>query len=301
MLKKLLLVIMVLSGLWVSAFFICDLTPQKFLKLSTIREHDNIASLLRLSMKNVIDPGHLISKIPYRGGRFVDVLPERRYRKSLVEGKGDCSILSGGLAFLLLSRDVDFAMLHLLWVPGFPEGKGHVAMSVPVEVDNIKRSAIVDLQEGGLVIGSNGILSAIDLSNRAVGSAKIRPFHSSHDDRSKYYSRENLDKSVVGVMPKNEIQKYYAFVSDIYINLGHRVIERYVFDVLALMVGVFPRIYISSTDALILQAAYGAAWYISQALLWAARLLCLLAILLGFMVTLKLVTWAVGPRRGYTK
>jgi len=248
------------------------LSPQKFVKLASLRSPADISTHYNLSLQQTVEPQSLISEIPYERGRFVDVLPSRRYEKSIENGRGDCSNLAYGAAYLFIRENIDFSILHLLRVPGFPSGEGHVSLEVALQLDGEPKSAILDLLEGGVLQNDDGYISSADLIEDTPQGIIIRPFHPKKDRRSAYYTYKNLARTVLGFTPKKEVARYFKFVDALYINLGHRSLERYLFDSTALLLGIFPNIYVNAEDLTRIDEFYSVDRILSIFLLWAVRI-----------------------------
>lgn len=267
-------------------FFSTILTPQKFVKLASLRASQDVQEYLDLSLGNTLNPEATVQNIPYERGRFVDVLPKRRYERSIVQGKGDCSNLANGLAYALIKQDIDFSVLHLLQLPGFTEGKGHVALEVALEVDGVRQSAILDLLEGGVLSDGRQIISSDDLISGDHDPIAVIPYHRTRDERSAYYEAKNLETTVLGFTPNEEMENYFNFIGTIYIDIGHRAVERYLFDSVALLLGIFPKIYIPADDMISIDEEHYRARFISKLFLWMLRALCVLIIMFVLNVLL---------------
>lgn len=278
--------LIVIAGV-VSAFF--SLTPQKFIKLASLRTDADVSIHASLSTNKVVDPKKIVSAIPYIRGRFIDVLPKRRYERSIINGKGDCSNLAHGLAYSLVESNIDFSIVHLLKMPGFIDGEGHVALEAAMVIDGVRRSAVLDLLEGGILTDGSKIISSKDLLSGEYEQIRVIPYHETRDEKSRYYQSEQLKNTVLGFTPDEEIQQYFSFIETIYLDLGNKGIERYVFDGMALLIGLYPKIHVSETDANKIKEEFGTAQILSTILLWTIRLVVLsffLYVISGLIVRL---------------
>lgn len=279
---------LVTAGVGLALF--ASLTPQKFLKLVSLRTEPDVSIHSKLSTNNVLDPEKLISSIPYDRGRFVDVMPKRRYERSIINGKGDCSNLAHGLAYWLLEKEIDFSIIHLLKMPGFVDGEGHVALEAAMTINGNNQSAVLDLLEGGVLSNGSEILSAADLLVGNNEQIKVIPYHPSRDDKSRYYEKAQLENTLLGFTPNEEIERYFNFIETIYLDLGHKKIERYLFDSIALLLGMYPKIYISVEDQITIDKQYGNAQSLSIILLVFLRALFLVAILFIIFYVIRRLT-----------
>ncbi|MEM7468153.1 MAG: hypothetical protein AAF387_14860 [Pseudomonadota bacterium] len=255
-----------------------SLSPQKFLKLAVLQSGATLAEHVELTLEKTFDAGALIESIPYERGRFTDVLPMRRYERAIKQGKGDCSNLAHGLAYWLVENRIDFAIVHLLRLPGFVQGKGHVALEAAMEIDGAEKAGILDLLEGGVLYDKNSLVSARDLLNETADEIIIRPYHPTRDSRSAYYEKQNLESTVIGVTPNDEQAEYFRFIESVYIDIGNRTLERYIFDGIALLVGVFPKIHVQQSDYAEIESEYGGAIFASKCALIIVRTMVLIAI-----------------------
>ena len=283
----------IIAMLIIIIFLSASLSPQKFLKLVTLRADSKVLEHTSFDASNAVDPRAVISAIPYERGRFVDVLPARRYERSILGGKGDCSNLSQGFAYWLVQRNIGFAIVHLLRIPGFTDGKGHVALETSLLVENENHKGILDILEGGVLTDGQAIVSARDLINRSHGDISVISYHRTRDDRSAYYQAENLDKTVIGFSPDEEVADYFDFVSALYINLGNRSVERYLYDGLALLTGNFPSIRVDERGYDRIMKHYAVARSCSHLVLWLLRLSAVLCALFTVSVVAR---YLINPR-----
>ena len=220
--------------------------PNRFQKWNSIKPTVCTQCVFRqIQANNALDVSFFIKSIPYQGSpKFVySVLPSTKYRKTIIEGHGDCSNLSFGAAYYLLERKIDFDIIHFLPPESFLKACGHVALRVPYNLNNTKRIGVVDLAEGGIPHNNGIFLDIGDLGNDAT-CISILTLTELKDSSSRYYVGEYLDRLFIGWTPANEVQRYYDFIEAAYISFGNEKVEKYFFDGLALLLGYYYRIYV---------------------------------------------------------
>jgi hypothetical protein len=104
--------------------------------------------------ENRVNIDGILRRIPYNSGATVyEVRPEERYRKTIVQGNGNCSNLVFGLAYLLSEEGYPYQIVHILQVDGFLSGIGHTVIDAPIMLDGNRLHGIVDVLEGGGIDG----------------------------------------------------------------------------------------------------------------------------------------------------
>lgn len=272
----------VLTGSLVIAGLVVGLTPFLFVKLNAIEPIANFSELLAVDADRAIDPVPLLENIPYQNKRIVDVLPKRRYRKTIHGGLGDCANFSYGFAFHLNNISVDYSIVHLLRSPGFEVGTGHVALETALEFGGLKQSAILDLFEGGILHDEDKLISVKDIVQGTYNDIRIIPLNKLRDDHANYYATEILANTVIGITPKNDMVRYFKFINRVYFDLDARNAEKYIYQGLALLSGYYPRILIDVQDAGRLFGEHQWQRRMANAILWSTRALVLVMICFGF-------------------
>jgi hypothetical protein len=229
-----------------SAILIIIVWPNRFQKWNSLRTDPEIKRIPRqLDSENTLDIAHFISSIPYQTNpKFIySVLPETKFRKTILGGHGDCSNLSFGAAHYLLKQHVDFEIIHFLPPESLFDGDGHVALRVPYRLSNIKQIGVVDLVEGGIPQCS-GI--SIDISELRRCNSPIAILRLTNDKSSfsQYYGREYLDRIFIGRTPSADVARYFRFIETVHIDVGSEKLQKLIFDGLALLLGFYYPIYV---------------------------------------------------------
>lgn len=262
--------------------------PLLFIKLVTVKPTDLAHSIERLNNQHLdIEP--LIRNIPYQGGYSSAVLPRERYQQTIVEGYGECSNLSYGLAYHLGQNDIDYLILHFLDIQQFPVN-GHVAVATHFQIDGEKHTGIVDLQEGGLPFDKDGYIDVPDLTNANIGKVAMRTLNERKQSIAFFYQKNYLDKTVIGVMRRAEVEHYFDFISRYHLNFGGGELEKYFYLGLSLLTGKYPTIYLQTQDFENLMAIREADRIIAVTTLLVIRVIIVLLPAVSLLVFFKMST-----------
>ena len=240
--------------------------PLLFQKLNTLAPADGFPELSRTG--EPLDVAAVVGSIPLKRAVAWTVHPSERYRRTILEGRGNCSQLAFGLAYQLERTGTDYQIVHLMKVGGLANGAGHTVVRTRYRLDGSERLGLVDLVGGGVPEVGGHALDVAALDKGPVDGLRFRFVNEAGRDPSRYY-REHLADAVVGYVPREEVRRYYRFLETIFVPLGHEKLEKYVYDGLALLSGFLPRIYVPRYDQLMAQYAGVAALH--PAALWTLR------------------------------
>ena len=231
------------------------------------------------------DVGELIRRIPYQPSTSMvyDVSPRRKYQKTVEEGHGNCSNFAFGMAYSLSQRDIDYQIVHLLPPSGFLAGEGHTVLRMPYQHDGNQRVGIVDLYEGGLPRDGAKYLDLEDLRRAGLREPNIDSLHGFHDQSSPYYG-DFLDRSIVGVIDRREVDSYNRFLEATYLPLGNAKLEKLCYDGIATVLGFYPKIQVTSGDYDRLFRGHQLKRVLALALLYFARSFLVLSFILVAML-----------------
>lgn len=195
-----------------------------------------------------IDIAGFVGNIPFRqsSGKFVyEVDPERKFNATIGRGEGDCSNMVYGTAWYLSQRKVDYGVVYILPREKFLDGTGHTVLRVRYLVDGKVRRGIVDILGGGIPLSRNRYLTMADLQTGGLPYTQIRQWNKQATTDAQYYGRF-LDESEIGYVPGRQINRYFQFIRAIYIPLGSAKLEKYFYDGLAILAGIYPNVYVNS-------------------------------------------------------
>lgn len=268
---KTLLLVQVVLALFVTAFMIFN--PIAFLKTNTIQIAD-MQQMMQLKNAEAANVSKVISQIPYRSGQTFTVEPKARFDEILASGRGNCSNKSYALAYYLQQQGVNYNIVHLLIPNKFLDGEGHVAIQTTYNLDSTVYEGVVDMYEGGLPSYQNRFINVNDMMTAGFNADdfKIYGLNQKVNDRSRYYL-EFLDSAVVGLTPSSEVNAHFDWISSIFIPLGNRKLEKFVYDGLALEFGRHPKIYVSEADYQRLFTETSLRRFLNIAALWIIRIL----------------------------
>lgn len=108
---------------------------------------------------------------------------------------------------------------------------------------------------------------------------------------------DSLSGSVIGIMRKEEVESYFSFIDKVWLPLGIKRLEKIVFDGIAVVLGYYPKTYVSEQDYNKLFEDNEAVRLASETLLMSIRLVFLMAIILIFLRTVGLIQAALLGRR----
>ncbi|QOJ32008.1 MAG: hypothetical protein HRU81_07825 [Gammaproteobacteria bacterium] len=195
-----------------------------------------------------LDVRTALGKIPYNSTAQVFAInPPDRYQRTIIEGNGNCSNFVNGLAYQLIHDGVSFQIAHFLHIEDFLRGVGHSALNVPYEIDGQHHIGIVDVAEGGIPMMKSRNLTLADLAAGGLHDVTIEPLNSRQDRASPYYG-PFLDGSILGIMDGAATARYFRFLERIYVPLGGRKLETYMYRGLAIVFALYPPVVVTAAD-----------------------------------------------------
>jgi hypothetical protein len=196
-----------------------------------------------------------------------DVDPDAKYR-NMLEGRGNCSNLVFGLARHLQLEGFDFQIVHLMRPSTFLVGTGHTVLRTRFRLEGQEQVGIVDIFAGGVPRAGGRFLDVDDLRRGPIPDLTFSSW-GGRPDRARQFYRDGLGEVEIGWIPGQEVAEYFDFVQRFYVPLGNRLLEKYVYDGLALLLGRYPEIHVS--DVRPLAAGNPIAWPFYVCALWLLR------------------------------
>ena len=240
-----------LYGLLVAAAIgVACSNPLLFQKLNTLRPAAAIPDLDTRAGR-WLDIDAIVRPIPIHGRPVWNVDPATRYRRTMIEGGGNCSQMAFGMAYQLDREAIDYQIIHMLTPGGLGMGDGHTVIRVPYRYEGVDRVGLVDLSFGVILTGASGPLDVAEVEAAPVDGWGFAPLN----DRARFpdYHDDFLVDAVLGYVPPSEVHDYYAFLDRVYFSLGSDRTEKYLFDGLALVLGVLPEVFVPLYDELMAQ------------------------------------------------
>lgn len=221
--------------------------PLLFQKLNTLRPGGPVPDLD--TSRGYVDIDALIRPIPLAGHDVWSVHPATRHRLTMVEGGGNCSQMSFGLAYQLNDDGTDYQIIHMITQTGVAIGDGHTVIRIPYRHDGVERVGLVDVSFASILTGVDGPLDVADLEALPIEGWGHVPLNDAA--RFPNYHDDFLVYSLVGYIPPREVVEYYAFLDRVYFRFGTDMLEKYVFDGLALVFGRLPEIFVPQFERLL--------------------------------------------------
>ncbi len=197
-----------------------------------------------------------------------EVMPEKKYIRTILGGAGNCSSLSFGAAYKMLKSNIDFQIVHILLPETFTKGWAHTILFSKIRHNGREERALVDLLFGGLPRSGNRLLELDDIRHGPVQGFSFEHLNDRKIDASSYYG-DYLKGAVVGVRTATDVKEYFHFISSIHVDLKSARLEKYIFDGLAVLFGKYPPTYVESRAALGAPRGY---WITYLIVLWLLRL-----------------------------
>ncbi len=237
--------------------------------------------------RNNFDVRAILEAVPYQSTAMVyEVEPEAKYIKTIEQGYGNCSNMTFGLAYYLSRQQQQYMIVHLMPIDGFLQGEGHTVVNTSYMLDGKRYSGIVDVLGGGLPRNNGAFVELADLRAGNMQNVSLLTLNPRKGEGSPFYG-EFLDTSVVGVIFSEDVESYFDFIGSIYIPLGSRKLEKYIYDGIAILFGKYPAVYVDTQDYGILFKDKWAVKYPSETFLMSARIMIALGFSIAFMVGVK--------------
>lgn len=251
-------------------------SPNAFPKCCSIVEVDALPDRLPDPLRPVLDVRRLLSSIPYGSAGSAPsswiIDPDRRVEFVIGTGGGDCATKSRALARVLQRSSIPYDLVFIMDASEAETGAGHTVVECPVELDASRGLAVVDMLNAAVPSIDGRFLSVDDLlQHRALG-VELEPLHQGCRVDGRYYG-DSLSRSVIGLSRCEELNRYFDFMASAYVPLGSERLEKVVFILSALVLGVYPDVYMTSEDVRRLDDWLRFEITLAHAMIWAARLL----------------------------
>jgi hypothetical protein len=226
------------------------INPLAFVKSVTIVEQATAPEILQTD--HLLDVASFIGAIPYLYDweTIYNVYPASKFDQTIIKGNGNCSNLVFGTAYELDRTGIDYEIIHLLPRTTVLNGEGHVVLRVPYRFQGAQRIGIIDVQAAGLPQSQGRFVDRKDLETGPLPEYTLLLLNPGRDHSNSNYYTDFLETAHVGSMPAKEVRRYFRFIESVYVPLGNVELEKYLFDGLAILLGVYPSIYVTSLSSL---------------------------------------------------
>lgn len=223
--------------------------PLAFVKSVTIVGQTTAPEILQTD--HLLDVARFIGAIPYLHDweTIYSVYPVNKFDQTVIKGNGNCSNLVFGTAYELDRGGIDYEIIHLLPRSRVLNGEGHVVLRVPYRFQGAQRIGIIDMQAAGLPQSQGQFVDRKDLETGSLLEYTLLQLNPRRDYSNSYYYTDFLETAHTGSMPAKEVRRYFRFIELIYVPLGNAELEKYIFDGLAILLGVYPSIYVASLSS----------------------------------------------------
>ena len=265
------LLYLVYSLCLVASLAVAAWRPVLFQKLNSIASIEDFEPLVATSPSVKIEP--LLRDIPNGSGKVWAVEPFEKYQQTMLEGLGNCSHTSYGMAYHARQLGADYQIISIIRFEGVDHSgsglTGHAVIRLPMSFEGREWIGLLDVLYRGIPrTGGERFLDVVDLTRGAVPDFDFVRLNATKRKESPYFT-DFLDSRWVGYIPGREVSRYFSFVETLYVPLGSERLEKHVYDGLALLLGFFPTTYFPEYDELM--ADHRREAVVFRASLWTLR------------------------------
>jgi hypothetical protein len=268
-------------------------SPVTFQKVTALTD----APLPPLEPRTAIDIAAIVRAIPDRGvegsaDTVYEVLPERRYRRSVVEGLGNCSNLVKGLTWALIRDGYAFEVIHFMPIESFLVGDGHTLLRAKLVLpEGGEQIGLADVAAAALPRSGTRLIDLADLSGD-LPDFHLDPLRPESEDWSRFYGREYHDDVAIGRISADATARWYRFLEAIYLDVGlPERADKILYVGIGVALGIYPPIHVQSVEPL--RSRHPTEFAVMTAALWTFRVAPLL--LLGCAIS-----WLAGLVRAHS-
>lgn len=253
-------------------------SPNGFLKCANFIVVDELPRVAEGPSQPLADPAQLLADIPY--DEFAEspwvIEPDERVKLVFEQGLGNCAYMSRGLARVLQLQGVPYNVIWLMDREEVSGGIGHTVVECPLRMGGFEGRAIIDILEGGVLMArEKPVVTDRLLLHEPIEGASIRSFNSRKDTVTTYYDLW-MRSNVIGVTPSSELNRYFGLLKKFYANAGYSRIEKLVYNVGAMVLGVFPSVYILPSEIARFDGMFQFEIAMARMMIWCIRALGLM-------------------------
>jgi hypothetical protein len=283
MFYRLLLAVLFLG---VANFWGCS-SPNGFLKCANFIRTDALPRPEGPEGVKAANPAALIAPIPY--DEFEEspwvIEPDVRVHLVFELGLGNCAYMSRGLGRVLQKEGVPYTVVWIMDREQTRAGVGHTVVECPIQLGETTTIGLIDMLEGGVPEVDGRAINVTDLiRHSSMPEARIRSFNAHKDERSVYYG-PLLEDSVIGVTTGEDMNRYFEFLKLTYFDVGYPRIEKLIYNVGGMVLGVFPPVYITPSEAKRFDSWFVFEIAIARTMIWTTRILLVMLVFDGCLWT----------------
>lgn len=257
-------------------------SPNAFPKCCSIVEAGDLPVVSFDPAGRVLDVRRLLARIPYERSVSTPsswiIHPDRRVDFVLETGGGDCATKSRALARILQGSDIPYSLVFVMDANEAATGAGHTVVECPVDLDGVRGIAIVDMLNASVVtVGGRPLVVGDLLAHAPLDVELVRANENCRID-ARYYG-DYLRNTVVGVSRGDEINRYFDVIAGTHVAIGSEGLEKVAFIAGALVLGIYPAVYMTSEDIGRLDGWLRFEVVLAHAVIWAVRVLGVLVVI----------------------
>jgi hypothetical protein len=257
-------------------------SPNAFPKCCSIVKTETLPQVTPGEAGRALDVRRLLARIPYERSLAAPsswiIHPDRRVEFVMETGGGDCATKSRALARILQASNIPYSLVFVMDAAEAETGAGHAVVECPIDVDGIRGVGIVDMLNASVVTVDGRPMTVGDLLPHAPVDVEFVRANENCRVDARYYG-EYLRNTVVGVSRGEELNRYFDFIAGIHVALGSEGLEKVVFIAGALVLGIYPAVYMTSGDIARLDGWLQFEVVLAHAVIWAVRALGLLVVI----------------------
>jgi hypothetical protein len=198
-----------------------------------------------------LDAQSLLRRIPYtrHPEKVLSFEPAERYRATILRGQGDCGDMAKGLAYQLSRQGIDYQEIHLLPKRNLLKGWGHTILRVPLQIGSERKTALLDIYEGGILERQGRLIDVQDLATAKPGSVTIHRLAPLRWEKE--FNRYDilLKDHHLGYTPASHMRNYLQWSRRVYLPLGNQKLEYGLYSLALLLLDKHRPIYTASVAA----------------------------------------------------
>ena len=264
-------------------------SPNGFVKCASMKQVTSLPLVKSDSSRYFINPDDLLRHVPRstdeeENAKEWMIDPDLRTQQVFEQGVGNCSFRSKALARVLQKMEVPYSIVWIMHAKDVRNGAGHTVIECPIQLGDYQGSGIIDMLEGGVPYrGLRPVMTEDLLQHLPIDELHLRTFNSAYDSSSRYYG-EFLVDAAIGSTTSEDMNQYMDWMAQFYVPLGSYRLEKGLYVVGAMVVGVYPRTLITATEFARFDGWFRMEILLASSMIWSVRLL-------GLIVAVDMIRW----------